>query len=667
MPSPGAAACLGAWVRFFSPQLDIMLPMKRRDIYLEDIPLSEAQDRFWAALEREGALGPTASQTVPLEEALGRVTAAPVWARRCVPHYHCAAMDGVAVRAEDTRGASETSPVRLTLGTQAIWVDTGDALPSGMNAVIMVEQVQVLSDTEIEIMAPVPPWQHVRLMGEDIVATELVLPAGQVLGPVEVGAAAAAGATQIEVRRKPRVAILPTGSELVPPESEPGPGQIVEFNSLMLAGQVVQWGGQPVRFPITPDDYATIKARVSEALDQCDVVVINAGSSAGSEDFTSSVVRELGQVVVHGVAIRPGHPVVLGLARGKPILGIPGYPVSAVLTSELFLRPIVYRLLNQLPPSRPTLKATITRKILSPMGEDEFLRVKLGRVKERMVATPLQRGAGTVMSLVRADGIVRIPRFSEGLHASTEVDVELLRAPEQVEQTIVAIGSHDLALDLLSHLLSARYPGMGLSSSNVGSLGGLIALKRGECHLAGSHLLDEESGEYNLPYVRRLLPGQRMVIMNLVYREQGLIVAPGNPKGISSLEDLLREDVVFVNRQKGAGTRVLLDYRLKQMGLDPGRIQGYEREEYTHLAVAAAVASGAADVGLGVLAAARALGLEFIPLLKERYDLVIPREFYDSPLLGPLLEIIRSEVFRTEVGRLGGYDTADSGKVMAET
>lgn len=641
--------------------------MKRREIYLEDIPLSEAQARFWSALEREGALAPTAAEKVPLEEALGRVTAAPVWARRCVPHYHSAAMDGVAVRAEDTRGASETSPIRLRLGTQAIWVDTGDALPSGMNAVIMVEQVQVLSDTEIEIMAPVPPWQHVRPMGEDIVATELVLPAGQVLGPVELGAAAASGATQVEVRRKPRVAILPTGSELVPPESEPGPGQIVEFNSLMLAAQVVQWGGQPVRFSITPDDYAAIKDRVSQALDQCDVVVVNAGSSAGSEDFTSSVVRELGQVVVHGVAIRPGHPVVLGTARGKPILGIPGYPVSAVLTSELFLRPIVCRLLGQVPPARPTLKATITRKVLSPMGEDEFLRVKLGKVKGRMVATPLQRGAGTVMSLVRADGIVRIPRFSEGLHASTQVDVELLRAPEQVERTIVAIGSHDLALDLLSHLLSARHPGMGLSSSNVGSLGGLIALQRGECHLAGSHLLDEESGEYNVPYVRRVLPGQRMVILNLVYRDQGLIVAPGNPKGISSLEDLLREDVIFVNRQKGAGTRVLLDYKLKEMGVDPGRVQGYEREEYTHLAVAAAVASGAADVGLGVLAAARALGLEFIPLLKERYDLVIPREFYDSPLLGPLLEIIRSEVFRTEVDRLGGCDTSDSGKVMAET
>jgi putative molybdopterin biosynthesis protein len=405
---------------------------------------------------------------------------------------------------------------------------------------------------------------------------------------------------------------------------------------------------------------------VAEALATHDLVLINAGSSAGSEDFTSALVRELGTLLVHGVAVRPGHPVVLGIAQGKPLIGVPGYPVSAVLTNDLFVRPIVYRLQGLVPPERPRVRATITRKVLSPMGEDEYLRVKLGRVGERLVATPLQRGAGVIMSLVRADGLVRLPRFSEGVHAGAEVEVDLLRRPEEIERTIVGIGSHDLALDVLADLLSRAQPGTSLSSSNVGSLGGLLALQRGECHLAGSHLLDEETGEYNVSWVRRLVPDRDVVLVNLVQRVQGLIVPPGNPKNLQSLDDLLRDDVLFVNRQRGAGTRVLLDYRLKQAAIDPSRIRGYEREEYTHLAVAAAVADGAADVGLGVLAAARALGVDFVPWLQERYDLIIPRAFYEGDLLQPLLAVIRGPAFKAEVERLGGYDTTHTGTVMAE-
>lgn len=639
---------------------------RRRTIYLEDIPLDEAYRRFWAALERVGAARPLAGETVAVAEARGRVTAAPVWAVLSSPHYHAAAMDGAALRAADTVGASETAPLRLRLGQQATWVDTGDPLPPNTDAVVMIEHLQQVGDDEIEIMQSVAPWQHVRLLGEDMVATELVLPEGRQLGPAELGAIAASGNTQVDVRRKPRVAILPTGTELVSPGAELKPGDIIEFNSIVLGAQVEEWGGAPARLPPTRDDYALIKERVAQALESHDVVVVNAGSSAGSEDFTSSVVSELGELVVHGVAIRPGHPVVLGVCRGKPVLGIPGYPVSAVLTSELFLRPLLYRLLGVPAPERPRLEATITRKVLSPMGEDEYLRVKVGQVGERVMATPLQRGAGVTMSLVRADGLVRIPRFSEGVHAGATVSVELLRRPEEVRQTIVAIGSHDLTLDLLSSFIAQARPGMSLSSSNVGSLGGLIALQRGECHLAGTHLLDEATGEYNVSYLQRLLPGRQVVLMNLVYRQQGLIVLPANPKAIARLEDLLREDVRFVNRQKGAGTRVLLDYKLKQMGCESAQVRGYEREEFTHLGVAAAVLGGTADVGLGILAAARALKLDFVPLLQERYDLAIPVEYYRGELLAPLLEVVRGQAFPAQVAALGGYDVSDMGRVLYE-
>jgi putative molybdopterin biosynthesis protein len=606
------------------------------------------------------------AEPVPVAEALGRVTAEAVWARLSSPHYHASAMDGVAVRAQDTLGASEASPVRLTLGRQATWVDTGDPLPPGADAVVMIEQVLRAGDDAIDLLAAVAPWQHVRPMGEDMVATELVLPAGRVLTPVDLGAIIACGHTEVAVRRRPRVAVLPTGSELIEPGSPVKPGDVIDFNSVILAGLLREWGAEPSRLAITSDDRELLQARVAEALATHDVVVVNAGSSAGSEDYTAAVVEALGTLLVHGVALRPGHPLILGVAREKPIIGLPGYPVSTVLTAELFLRPLVYRLLGTMPPERPRVKARLSRKVLSPMGEDEFLRVKLGQVGDRLVATPLARGAGVIMSLVRADGLVTIPRLSEGVHAGEEVEVELLRSPEAIARTIVAIGSHDLTLDLLSGRLAAERPGASLSSSNVGSLGGLIALARGEAHLAGTHLLDEASGEYNLAYVRRHLAGHPVVVVTLVHRDQGLIVPPGNPRGITRLADLLRPGLRFVNRQRGAGTRVLLDYELRKLGADPARIPGYEREEYTHLAVAAAVQSGAADVGLGILAAARALGVDFVPLLRERYDLVIPRPFYESDLLAPLLRVIRGPALRAEVEALGGYATSAMGEVVAE-
>jgi putative molybdopterin biosynthesis protein len=304
--------------------------------------------------------------------------------------------------------------------------------------------------------------------------------------------------------------------------------------------------------------------------------------------------------------------------------------------------------------------------LLSPMGEEEYVRVKLGQVGQRLMAAPLSRGAGVIMSMVRADGLARIPRFSEGVHAGAEVEVELLRAMDEIRRTVVAIGSHDLALDLISTALAQRSPGASLASANVGSLGGLLALARGEAHLAGSHLLDEKSGQYNVSYIQQHLAGRPIVVVHLAGRIQGLIVPPGNPRGLVRLEDLARPDVLFVNRQRGSGTRVLLDFELRKLGLPTEQVRGYAREEYTHLAVAADVASGAADVGLGILASARALRLEFVPLFNEQYQLVIPREHYEAPILGPLLEIIRSPQFRAQVDALGGYDVNDMGRLIWE-
>jgi putative molybdopterin biosynthesis protein len=295
---------------------------------------------------------------------------------------------------------------------------------------------------------------------------------------------------------------------------------------------------------------------------------------------------------------------------------------------------------------------------------EEFVRVKIGLVGDRAVATPLPRGAGCITSITEADGIIRIPAHVEGLADNKTVNAELLRPARSVGNTLIAVGSHDNSLDVLADELRAQDASLSLSSSHVGSMGGLMAVKRGLCHLAGTHLLDEKDGSYNISYIRKYLADVPVRLVHLVMREQGLILPPGNPKAIRGLEDLVREDVRLVNRQGGSGTRILLDFRLKQLGLAPADIRGYDREEFTHMAVAVAVLSGAADVGLGIHAAARALGLEFIPVVTEQYDVVIPEMHFESDALQLLLSVIRSPAFTKRVAALGGYDTRRSGELL---
>ena len=636
-----------------------------RRYYLQDIPLNEASARYNDALSQANALTPHEPERIPIQNALGRITAEPIWAARSVPHYDASAMDGVAVRSADTVGASETSPLALALPDQAAWVDTGDPVPDEFDAVIMIEVVRRVDDSTIEIRSPVPPYNHVRPLGEDIVESELMLPQNHRLRPADLGACAAAGVTTIPVRPKPTVAIIPTGNELVDISDDPKPGDIVEFNSIVLASMLEEWGADPTRLPPVPDDPEVLRNAIAETVGQFDVVLVNAGSSAGTEDYTAGCIEELGDLIIHGVAIRPGHPIVLGVVQNKPVIGIPGYPVSAVIACELFVQPIVESRLGRPTDPDPVATATMTRRVHSPMGEDEFLRVRLGQVGDTLVATPLQRGAGVISSLVRADGIALIPRNSEGIEAGSDVQVRLLRPMPDIRRTIVAIGSHDLILDLLASHLSERPGNPTLASANVGSLGGLLAVRRGETHIAGSHLMDEETGEYNVSYMERYIPGRRVALVHLAGRTQGLMTAPRNSPGVSSLSDLANPGVRFVNRQRGAGTRVLLDFKLRELGIPAESISGYDREEYTHLAVAAAVQAGRADVGLGILPAARAMGLDFIPLFEEQYDLVIPAEFYDSDLLAPMLDLIRSPDFQAEVDALGGYNVSQMGTLKA--
>ncbi len=641
----------------------------KRNVYLDLKTLKDAREIFFKRWEGRKTL----PEIIDADQSLGRVTAEPVYARLSAPSYHAAAMDGIAVRAEDTYDTTEKNPKTLKIGKDALWSNTGQALPSGYDAIIMVEKLHQIDEETIEIMAPAYPWQNIRKVGEDIVATQLLLPQNHMIRAYDMGALISAGIIRIPVRRRPLVIIIPTGTELVSLRElgedmdSISEGQIIESNSVTLSGLVTESHGIPVVKGTIPDNIESIRnALISASESEADMIIINAGSSAGSKDYTAGIIAELGWVHVHGVAMMPGKPTILGEINDKPVIGNPGYTVSAVLSFDQFVSPLLHSMQDIRFKNRKTVIVQPSRDIPSKLGTEEFLRVNIGSVGGKMVATPLPRAAGSVTTLTRAEGIIRIPALSEGITQEEEVEAELLVDDDELKNTIVIIGSHDITLDIISDEIRKGGKDIRVSSGNVGSLGGLMAIKKGVCHLGGAHLLDEETGEYNLSYIRKYLKDIRVSVFHLVMRDQGLIVNKGNPKDIKGINDLLREDLSFVNRQAGSGTRILFDYKLKQSGYAPSQIKGYDHEEYTHMAVAVDVLSGAADCGMGIYAAAKALNLGFIPIVREQYDLIIPTEHLKNPNIAELVKTIGSDSFRKRVTGLGGYDPSKSGELWVE-
>jgi len=633
-----------------------------RNIYISNMDVNEAQKLF---MDRaEAYLANAAIEKLQVLESRGRISADPVFARVSSPNFNASAMDGIAVRAKSTFGASEANPMRLRKGKDFIYVDTGDPITDPYDAVIMIEDVVEIDSETVEIIKSAAPWQDVRPIGEDIVANEMIIPANHEIRPVDIAAMLSGGITELSVIKKPRVGIIPTGTEIIEPDEPLVLGKIIESNSRMFEGMVAEYGGEPVRLKPVPDDYELLKNTISKAVKENDIVIINAGSSAGSEDFTVKLIAELGEVLVHGIATKPGKPAILGIVEGKPVLGIPGYPVSAYFVFETFAKPLIRKFLKQgvLPKSRT--EAVLSRRIVSSLKHTEYVRIKLGMVEDKLIATPLSRGAGATMSMVRADGILTIPRNSEGIEAGEEVQIELTKNIDDIKNTIVSIGSHDLIMDMIGSLMHRKDSGYNLSSAHVGSMGGLMALRRGEAHMAPVHLLDEQSGIYNESYIRKLLPGSRIALVKGVKRVQGMMVKKGNPKNIAGFKDFARDDVQFVNRQKGAGTRILVDYILNKEGIDSASILGYEREMTTHMAVAAAVSSGSADIGVGVLSAANAMELDFIPIGEEEYDFAIPEKYLELQMFKLFSDIIESESFKKILMDLGGYGAEGIGEIV---
>ncbi len=643
--------------------------LQKNKAYLNCLQREQAQELWWHKLKECGFFKKPSVETIAVETSLGRVTACSVYARQSVPHYNGSAMDGIALWASDTFGAQETEPKRLKLITAqqpfstgcCYEVDTGDLMPAGTNAVVMVEDVYFI-DGEAEIIAAVAPWQHVRIVGEDIVANELVLSEHRIITPIDIAALLAAGIENIEVLCKPKVAIIPTGDEIVATCKELKPGVILDVNSHMLSAAVVEWGGEPVRTNIVKDDMHEIKRAIFASLQVNDMVIVNAGTSAGREDYTASVLAELGELLVHGVAIKPGKPVVLAICQGKPVIGLPGYPVSAMLTAELFVRDVLLARQKLAPLKANPIEATLVKQVASTLGVEEYVRVSVGNVQGKMVAAPLSRGAGLISSLTKAQGMISVGQTHLGVAPGSVIPVTLLNKSHPTN-TILAVGSHDLALELLGIFLRRHLENVDLSCANVGSMGGIMAIGNNEAHIAGIHLLDEVTGQYNITHLKKFLPNKEVKLVHFAMRQQGLMVLPSNPKEIKGLEDLARTDIIYINRQRGSGTRMLLDYELKKIKIQSSQICGYEKEVGTHMAVGASIWAGAADVGLGVQAAAKALGLDFIPVSQEQYDLILNFDI-DDERMKVIIDTLQSPEFRYEVESLGGYDLRDAGKLI---
>lgn len=625
---------------------------EERNIYIGNTDVDEAKKMYFERIFTKYKF-----EEVPILKALGRVTYEAVYAKTSSPHYNAAAMDGILVKSVDTEGASDANPKILEFNKDFIYINTGNPVIEHYDAVIMIEDVIELGNGKVKILKAAHPWQHIRPIGEDIVATEMIIPSKHKIRPIDIGALISGGIQTIKVYKKPRVGIIPTGTEIIDDINSLTIGKILESNSRVFEGLIEEYGGVPNRYSPMEDEYELLKSSLLKGINENDILLVNAGSSAGTKDYTVKIIEEIGEVLVHGVALKPGKPTILGIVQGKPVIGIPGYPVSAYLVFDTFVKPLILKYVGLKEERESIVKATVSKRIVSSLKNRELVRVNLGYVNNKLIATPLPGGAGVTMSLVKADGIAIIPQNLEGIEVGDIVDVKLLKPLNNIKETLVSIGSHDLIMDVISDMIK-------LTSGHVGSMGGILAMKRGECHISPIHLLDTETGEYNISYVRKYFPGNKMAIIKGVKRLQGFIVEKGNKNDIKDFTDLARKDIVFVNRQRGAGTRILLDYYLSKNNIKSSDIKGYDREMTTHMAVATAVKTGSATTGLGIYSAAKALDLDFVSVGYENYDFLVTQEYLGDEMVKEFIKILSSDEFKERVVSLGGYELEEAGKVI---
>ena len=608
----------------------------------------------------------THSELISLAEALGRVLAVDVSSNVDVPGFDRASMDGFAVNAEDTFSADEQHPVRLNVNasveagdslsrkinrTESVEIATGAPMPIGANAVVMVEFTK-RTENEVLIFKPVSVGENVTAAGSDIMSGELLLRKSQVIGPREVGLLAAAGTREVQVFAKPLVAIFSSGNELIRSGERLDFAKLYDINGPTIAAGVTECGGEPQFGGILPDNYSIIREKLQSALEEADIVITSGSTSSGPGDLIYKVVEELGEpgVIVHGLSLKPGKPVVVGLADNKPVFGLPGYPTSALMIFHILVAPAIRLLAEKSETKATTIRATVPMKFFKARGRRELLPVQLiSQPDGTFSAYPMQSGSGAVSSFSLADGFVDLPENQEYLEEGEIIDVELF-GMNLVPPSLVVIGSHCIGIDIIFALMHDHDPGFLGRAINVGSVGGFHAAKRGEADVAGVHLVDE-NGEYNVSYMATYGVENSTILVRGYDREQGLIVQRGNPKNIKGFEDLFRKEVTFINRNRGSGTRLLVDKYLTELSRSSGtgssdldvQIQGYTHEAKSHSAVAAAIRNHRADVGFGIRSVAG--DLEFIKTDNEHYDFLIPRSRENKESVRQFILLLKSPEF----------------------
>ena len=635
-----------------------------RKVFRELQSLEKANAVFWSAYKQHSF-----TERVSIENALGRVIAEDVFSSVDVPGFDRAAMDGFAVTAEDTFHADEQHPVKLrVLGQveagdpgaysaskgEALEIATGAPIPKGTDSVVMVEYTR-RNGSGLLVFRGVAPGENVTGAGSDIMTGELLLRKFQTITPREVGLLAASGAAQVLVFRKPRVAIFSTGNELVKPGEALGFAKIYDTNGPAVSASVVECGGEPDFHGILPDDYSRVKEELNSALKGAEVIISSGSTSSGPGDLFYRAVDELGEpgVLVHGLTLKPGKPALIGLVDGKPIFGLPGYPTSALMIFHVLVAPIIRRLANTLESSPVKVEAMSPMKFFKARGRRELLPVQLiTQANGGLIAYPMQSGSGAVSAFAMADGFADLPENQEYIDEGEKMDIQLF-GRELAPASLVAIGSHCIGVDIAFAMMTEDEPNFLGRTINVGSMGGFNAIKRREADIAGVHLQDEKTGEYNTPFLTTFGLEQSAVLVRGYDREQGLIVKRGNPKKVKRVEDLLRDDISFINRNKGSGTRLLIDRHLTQIASSRGtdlenltkRIQGYGYEAKSHSAVASAVKNDRADVGFGIKTAAAISGLDFIKLDDEKYDFLVAKERMDKKSIKTFIKLLQSKEF----------------------
>jgi len=633
--------------------------LKQNKRYLDNYDLMDAFDRYLTDIKQQIKLE---TEWVSTKESLDRISAKAVYAKASSPNYNASAMDGIAIKSALSALATESNPV-LIEKSHYQYVDTGDVISKEWDAVVMIEDVIWKDNDQAMITKSVGYFENVRPMGEDISQTQMIIPSFHLIRAVDLGPLMASKNEEVEVFKKLTTAILPTGNEIVDVATEKlEDGMIIDSNSSMIKGLTASLNLEAHTLPVCSDDYQQLKEVINQATKENDVLLINAGSSAGSEDYTVKIVEELGHVSVHGIAIKPGKPAILGLVNGAIVIGLPGYPVSTYIVFEQVFKPLINKLFHQRN-EQEVIQATLTKTIYSSLKHLEFVRVKVGYLNEQFVCTPLARGAGISMSLAEADGMVIVPKQSEGYQKNNPVMVHLFKPSSSLKHKITSIGSHDLILDVLNDVLNQQDSPYSLSSSHVGSYSGLLALKNKETLIAPIHLLGSD-GSYNSQTVQALFKKEKMALIKGVKRKQVLAFAKGNPRNIRSIEDISRENLNYVNRQQGSGTAVLFDYLLTKNGMDKSDVVGYDFVMPCHFNVGAAIKNNTADCGLLIKSIANVMALDYIEVMAEDYDFVLYEKDLERPEIKSLINTLTSDFFKEKLEEFDCYDTKNSGQIL---